>query len=295
MIWCVTLNPALDVTYRLPRDLAWGAINLADAMDAQLGGKGNNVARTVRALGAPVTVVEILGGTIGFELARRAESLGMAVLAEEVAEDSRVCLTLASMDGSVTELRPPGPTVDISSADALLVKLQERVGPQDWVTISGSLPRGLPADTYARWVECLRPCVAGVIVDASGPPLEQAVFAGPSAIVPNRAEYEAAAPHLRPGETEVVVTDGDKGVAWQAARGDWRRWQAPAVSVVNPVGAGDSFLGALVVALAGGASYEEAIPRAMAVASASVETLGVALFNPERAAELLGQIREVLQ
>ena len=95
-----------------------------------------------------------------------------------------------------------------------------------------------------------------------------------------------------PGATEVVVTDGDKGVEWHTAKGQVRRWRAPRIQVLNPVGAGDTFLGALVVQLQAGRPWPEAIPTAMACASASVETLGVASFELTRAQELLKQIEE---
>lgn len=292
MIWCVTLNPALDVTYRLPVELSLDAVNLADAMDARLGGKGNNVARVVKTLGAPVTAVEILGGSVGEALAHNARAQGIDILSESTQEDSRICLTLIGSHGSVTELRPPGPLVKEGTAEKLLDSLASRVGPDDWVTISGSLPRGLAADTYGRWVRALKSCVAGVIVDASGAALLGAVVEGPAAIVPNRSEYEAVGAALAPGVTEVIVTDGDKGVEWRRAAGGVHRWRAPRVEALNPVGAGDTFLGALVVQLQTGRPWPEAIPAAMACASASVETLGVASFEPARAHELLGQIEE---
>ncbi len=292
MIWCVALNPALDVTYHLPEELGLDAVNLADAMDARLGGKGNNVARVVKALGASVTAVEILGGSVGEALVHNAVSHGMEILSEPILDDSRICLTLIGPHGSVTELRPPGPLVANETANRLLDALRGRVGPNDWVTISGSLPRGLGAETYGRWVKALKPQVAGVIVDASGAALLGAVPEGPTAIVPNRSEYEAVASALPPGVTEVVVTDGDKGVEWHRSSGGVQRWRAPRVQALNPVGAGDTFLGALVVHLQAQRPWPQAIREAMACASASVETLGVASFDWGRAQELLGQIEE---
>jgi 1-phosphofructokinase family hexose kinase len=295
MIWCVTLNPALDVSYRLSGDLAPGAINLANAMDAQLGGKGNNVARTVRALGEPVAAVQILGGAIGLELFRRAQDLDISIVSEVIPDDSRVCITVISPAGAVTELRPPGPTVDPRVADALLDQLASQLALNDWVTLSGSLPQGLGADTYARWVERLNPLCAGIIVDTSGAPLKLALAAGPAAIVPNRSEFAAVGGNLRADKTHVVITDGAQGVEWLAADGNRRYFQAPPVSVVNPVGAGDAFLGGLVWALASQKlSFGEAVAQAMGVAGASVEMLGVAQFDRARSMQLTAQIREGL-
>jgi len=292
MIWCVTLNPALDVTYQLSGTLRVGQVNIAASMDAQLGGKGNNVARVVRQWGASVTAVAILGGVVGQELAQRARDMEIPVLSRVVEEDSRICLTLVGDGQSITELRPPGPPVPPDEAHRLLQELLSQVQLNDWVTLSGSLPLGLEADTYGQWVRRLKGRVAGVIVDTSGRALESAVREAPSAIVPNRDEHQALAAYPALAATEVIVTEGEDGVHWYTSSGEVRQWPAPKVSVVNPVGAGDTFLGALVVQLAQGAKYSRAIPWAMATASASVETLGVAVFYPERVRELLSEIEE---
>jgi fructose-1-phosphate kinase PfkB-like protein len=293
MIWCVTLNPSLDVTYRLAEDLLPGSVGLAQEMEAQLGGKGNNVARVVHQLGGAVTMVEILGGHVGLELSHRAAQLGIPMLSVEVEQDSRICVTIVgTASGALTELRAPGPFVNSRWSDRLLRQLCDAVSPADWVTISGSLPPGLPADTYAVWVSALKGRVAGIIVDAAGEALREAVQAAPTAIVPNRSEYEGVGTLLGRGQTEVIVTEGKDGVHWYARSGEVRGWQAPKVKVVNSVGAGDTFLGALTAQLAAGVAMGRAIPRAIATASASVETLGVAVFDVSRIEALLQDIKE---
>lgn len=290
MIWCVTLNPALDVTYPMEQPLALGAVNLAAGMDARLGGKGNNVARVAKRLDAAVTVVSLWGGFVGMELDRRACALGLATLSVATHEDSRVCLTLLSANGTVTELRPPGPLVQRAEVDRLLGMLQERVQPDDWVTLSGSLPRGLTPDTYAQWVEALRGRVAGIAVDASGRALELALAAGPTLATPNQTEYATLQKKDGWPTTHLLVTQGSHGVMWSKPDGSQSVWSAPQVRVVNPVGAGDTFLGALVSRLVDQAPIDKALPYAVAAASASVETLGVADFDPARAQELTKEV-----
>lgn len=293
MIWCVSLNPALDVSYRFAGAILPGSINLAQEMDAQLGGKGNNVARIVQALGQPVTAVAILGGAVGGALLAQAKSFGIPLLPRFVADNSRVCLTLVSENRTVTEVRPPGPHTTVDVADKLLADLLDKASENDWVTISGSLPPGLGDDTYAKWVSALRRRVAGVIVDSSGPVLRKAALAGPTAITPNQLEYEGIRCDIPGGLVDVVVTNGAEGAAWYPNKGRARRWRAPLISsVVNTVGAGDAFLGGLVAGLAQGQAWGDALPEAIAVASASVETLAVATFIPERVRELRRQVKE---
>ena len=292
MIWCVSLNPALDVTYHLGPELTLDTINIARGMDAQLGGKGNNVARVAQQLGSSVAVVTLLGGFVGFELDQRARNLGLSVLSVPVSGDSRVCLTLVSDTGTVTELRPPGPVVNPEVAHQLLKKLVANVLPDDWVTISGSLPQGLNLDTYAKWVAALRERVAGIAVDASGVALKLALAQEPTIATPNQDEYEALGWQGRPVKTQMVITRGRDGVSWHRPDGQVTTWLAPKVHVINPVGAGDTFLGTLVARLAKGDLLDEALPFAVAAPSASVERLGVATFDPDRLQQLRKEVRQ---
>lgn len=144
------------------------------------------------------------------------------------------------------------------------------------MTISGSLPLGVRDDTYAQWIEALVPVVQGVLVDTSSKALQQSLRAKPTAIVPNAEEYAAIRGDEDRALTHIVVTEGAKGVTWYGRAGERRSWTPPAVKVRNTVGAGDVFLGGLVTQLEQGIEWGRAIPWAMAAATASVETLGVA-------------------
>ena len=294
MIWCVTLNPSLDVTYRLRERFVPGTISLADTMDARLGGKGNNVARTVQLLGQPVTVVGVFGGATGAELKGRAENLGIPVVSESVPDDARICITVISGDGAITELRPPGPWVTKHTADRLLSEVERGVLPGDWITISGSLPPGLEPSVYSEWIDALKSKTAGIIVDCGGEALSLSVAAQPTAVVPNQEEFLAAFCGKPPSSvgTHYIVTGGADGVTWWPPGQGKRRWIPGPVAVVNSVGAGDTFLGALVSQIVVGKSWEDAIPWATAAATASVETVGVAVLDPSRIALHLAKIQE---
>ena len=61
MILCVTLNPALDITHDVP-GADWAGVNRPEQVRDRPGGKGLNVARVLRALGADVLVLGLAGG-----------------------------------------------------------------------------------------------------------------------------------------------------------------------------------------------------------------------------------------
>ena len=66
---------------------------------------------------------------------------------------------------------------------------------------------------------------------------------------------------------------------------------AVADPAVSTVGAGDSFLGGLVAALAGGQPLEEAFRVAVAAASAAVRMPGTGLCQPEDVKRLLPEVK----
>lgn len=290
MIWTVNLNPSLDVTYVLDAPLRAGTIVQSLVEDARPGGKGNNVARVVVTLGGKATTVGIYGGSVGNEILSGLHNLGIEVMAESISQPNRRCVTLVDGMAVVTEIRPRGPEVSPDVLERLLTRLCKRVGPRDWVTLSGSLPRATPPDTYERWVLALRERVAGVVVDAGGAALRHAIRGGPTAIVPNETEYAGLGNVPPLSETHIVVTRGAKGVRWRPPGGSWHECPAPVVKAVNTTGAGDAFLGGMVFALSQGKPWREAVTWGLAAGSASVETVGVADVDASLVAQFVSRM-----
>ena len=78
MILTVTLNAALDVTYRVPRLIPRGTHRVGEVVERP-GGKGINVARVLAALGHPVTITGLAGGRTGETLRTRLAETAPAV------------------------------------------------------------------------------------------------------------------------------------------------------------------------------------------------------------------------
>ncbi len=272
----------------LDREWEPGSINRARQVQWRAGGKGNNVARTVRVLGQPVTAVGFYGGPTGLSVRSALEAGGIPLLAEPARGDTRTCLTIVAGSGTITEIRDPGPKVEPNVADRLLQRLVSAVAPNDWVTLSGSLPQGLDADVWPRWIRALNARCRGVLVDTSGANLSAAASANPTLLVPNRSEWEEAQLELvRP----LVITEGPAGVTWYPAEGhSLQKIRPPKVAAQNTVGAGDVLLGGLVARLAQGDGWEYALRFAVAAATASVTSSAVADFDPALAQSLVSRV-----
>lgn len=93
---------------------------------------------------------------------------------------------------------------------------------------------------------------------------------------------EAAAAKLLHHVRNVVVTVGARGCLWLSQTGDRAKVPAPRVKAVDTTAAGDTFAGALAVALAEGRPAPEALRWACRAAAISVTRLGASPSMPTR-------------
>ena len=150
MILVVTLNPALDVTHHVP-GVDWDGVNRPAATRAQAGGKGLNVARTLRTIGAQVQVIGLAGGITGEQVVSALGELGVPGAFTRIGGETR--RTFAVVDtarGGTALFNEPGPAVGPDEYAEFCVRYEKALAGCSAVVLSGSLPRGLPADTYAE-------------------------------------------------------------------------------------------------------------------------------------------------
>ncbi|MFJ3140046.1 1-phosphofructokinase family hexose kinase [Streptomyces sp. NPDC086843] len=280
MILTVTLNAALDVTYGVD-SLRPRTSHRVGAAHRRAGGKGVNVARVLAALGHDVTVTGLAGGPTGALL--REDLRAVAGLCDElvpVAGGSRQTVTVVSGDdGDATVFNEQGPKVSSREWRAFADRFAVLVREASVVTLCGSLPPGLPSDAYARLVRTAAGAGALTVLDTSGPPLLDALGAGPDVVKPNAAELAAAtgcadaaegAARLRAlGARSVVVSSGPDGLLADTP-GGLLRAAPPERLAGNPTGAGNACVAALAAGLAGGAGWPAVLREAVALSAAAV-------------------------
>ncbi|MDI3299394.1 MAG: PfkB family carbohydrate kinase [Bacillota bacterium] len=193
----VTLLPALDLTVWVER-LRPGATHLARGRALRLGGKGLNVARVARGLGAPVHVLGLAGRDRIDSLRRETGELGAEAEWLPAYAGTRTNLKLVELDGGrLTEVNEAGLPPEPGSLEELERRLLEAAPGAGAVVLTGSLPPRTDAALYGRWIERLRARTpAPVLVDAHGEALARALEAGPFLIKPNRQEAAALVGHL---------------------------------------------------------------------------------------------------
>ncbi len=227
-ILTLTLNPALDLTVRLPR-LEPGEVNRSETMLTHAAGKGVNVAQVLADLGHQVTV----GGFLGEDNPQAFEALiarrGFADAFIRVPGETRSNIKIAERDGRVTDINAPGPLVSEQAQQALLDQLAWIAPGHDAVVVAGSLPRGVSPQWLQNLLEHLKSLGLKVALDTSGEALRAGLNAGPWLIKPNTeelaealdcptdsvAQQAQAAERLHvQGVQHVVVSHGADGVNW---------------------------------------------------------------------------------
>lgn len=282
----ITCNPALDTTYVLEH-LRPGAINRVDRALPAPGGKGNNVARVLAALGHAPVATGFAGGHIGRLIEDGLTVAGVRHAFVRVAGESRICLTVVEPGRDrITEIREPGLPITEAAAQQLLDRVSELAGETDVAIISGSMPPGLPATYYRLLIDLLKGAGVFVALDASGEALRLGVGARPDLVKPNVDELADLIGPLGPGadvaeaahrrllgpvlneSATVLLSLGAEGAAI-IRRQRIARATAPSVTIVNTVGSGDALLAGYLDAQARGDADEEAIAHAVAVGTAA--------------------------
>jgi len=283
IITALALNPAIDRTLLVPGFTA-GATNRVAAVRMDPGGKGINVARVARALGAQVEILGFLGEENADLILRSLKQEQVDHRFLMVPGETRVNLKIVEPEsGQLTELNESGFTVAEEQVCELISLVEQQLPRTAVLVLAGSLPAGVPATVYRDLIALARRAGVPTIVDTDGEPMRAALKAHPTLIKPNLAETEGllgrrlespeavvqgARQLLVEGPEVVVVSSGADGAALVTAGQSW--WATPPdIRPGSTVGAGDSMVAGFAVALSRGLPLPEALRLATAAGTAT--------------------------
>jgi tagatose 6-phosphate kinase len=288
----VCLNPAVDVTYQVASTVVPGSSHRVTRVSERAGGKGVNVARVLRQLGAPGRVLALVGGATGEVVRSGLSAAGIEADLVEVGEPTRRTVTVVDpLDATV--FNEPGPTLTSADWTALVQRFRSHLDVAKLVVLSGSLPPGVPVDAYRILTELGHAAGIPVIVDAEGGPLELALAAKPYLVKPNlaeaqsllgsfgrisslggsspsRSEIVAAGWRIQAlGARNVVVSCGRDGLVAVTEDGDWHAVSAEMLTG-NPTGAGDALVAALALGTVAGHPWPQRLRDGVSMSAAAV-------------------------
>ncbi len=301
----ITMNPAIDVSTSVERIQPTRKLRCAPAR-RDPGGGGINVARVANRLGSDATALYPAGGSCGQTLRKLIEQESIRSIAIPIAEETREDFTVVETStGLEYRFVSNGPQLGETEWRNCLAAAAAFRDPVDFVVASGSLPLGVPDDFYAWIAKIARGWSAPFALDTSGASLRAALDHGVDLLKPSLGELRELTGQPLADPTSclaaceslvaagkcgtVALTLGSQGALLVTSAGAWRAWPLP-INAVSTVGAGDSFLAAMVCALASGRPPQEAFRHGVAAGSAALLSPGTQLCRATDVRELLEHV-----
>ncbi|MFF0063715.1 1-phosphofructokinase family hexose kinase [Streptomyces sp. NPDC005279] len=298
MILTVTLNTALDITYRVG-SLTRHASHPVSEVRERPGGKGLNVARVLAALGHETVVTGFAGGPTGAVLRELLAPLAPHDALVPTAGTTRRTIAVVDDAGDTTQLNEPGPAVTAEEWAMFLSSYASHLRDAEAVALCGSLPPGVHVGAYAELIRRARGAGVPVLLDTSGEPLRRGIAARPDLVKPNadelakltgsREPLRATRDARRRGAHTVVASLGADGVLAATPDGVWQAIP-PAPLKGNPTGAGDSAVAGLLSGLVEQLAWPDRLSRAVALSAATVLAPAAGEFDAGAYEDLLPRI-----
>jgi 1-phosphofructokinase family hexose kinase len=307
MIITVTLNAAIDKSLAVP-NFRLGRRHRTVEQRTMAGGKGVNIARTLKALGQPVIATGFAGGATGTHIVEQLTEESILNDFVRIREESRTNTSvLDPTTGVQTEINERGPAVTAREVELFRDKLLYLARGAAIVVFAGSLPRGVEPDLYGSLVKDLERSEVTTVVDTDGEPLRQAVRAEPDLVSPNVLEAEELVGHEfssedeRPlamaeigalGPREVIMTLPDGCLAQILVDGQ-RVLKRARIEPREPIakrGSGDAFLAGYLAARYEGRPPDQCVRFGVACGAESAGRFGAGVLDPREARRLMGDV-----
>ena len=307
MIITVTLNAAIDKSLAVP-NFRLGRRHRTVEQRTMAGGKGVNIARTLKALGQPVIATGFAGGATGTHIVEQLTEESILNDFVRIRDESRTNTSvLDPTTGAQTEINERGPAVTAREVELFRDKLLYLARGAAIVVFAGSLPRGVEPDLYASLIRDLERSEVTTVVDTDGQPLRDAVRAEPDLVSPNVLEAEELVGHEFAtdeertlamaeisdlGPREVIMTLPDGALAQVLVDGQPRLKRAR-IEPREPIakrGSGDAFLAGYLAARYEGRAPDQCVRFGVACGAESAGRFGAGVIDAREARRLMGDV-----
>lgn len=282
----LALNPSIDAEWRV-EDVLWEEKNNVQSERRWAGGKGINVARWLKHLGGKPRLLLPLGGPTGDELAGYLRGEQLPAKISSLRQATRVNVIVTTRKGRQVRFNPFGPTISAEEWRRLFATVKRELARAKLLVLSGSLPRGLPADVYTVLIRFAHRLGVKTLLDCDGAPFAAALAARPFLVKPN--EHELAQWWRKPLHSEadilgaahalsrktrgwVLVSRGGQRSLLISAVEDFHCFAKPRrVKPRNTVGAGDAMLAAVAHAIQSGFEPRQWLERGLATGTRATQ------------------------
>jgi tagatose 6-phosphate kinase len=281
VIVTVALDAALHVSYAAG-SLDGENINPVSRPSYRAGGRGVTAARVLHSFGHDVLAAGLAGGTAGELIRDDLARSGVPTAFTMIRGESRRIFRFAGpgfpvgrQAARVLRFGEPGPYITTEELGRFAADYRSLLAGAAAMVLCGTLPDGLPAETYGTLVTYAAEAGVPVILDAGGEELKRAVGHGPDLVV---AETGSADPGLGPalirlGAGAAAVATGNLVRAVTAA-GEWTARLAPEAGDVPPELARGALVAGLVPGQLLGWSWPDRLRHALALAMGGTDDAG---------------------
>ena len=279
MIYTLTLNPSIDYVLRIDEFLD-GETLRSNTEEKYPGGKGIMVSKLLKNLGENSINIGFLGGFTGDFIRKKLNELGIEEDFTRIEDDSRINVKLKYE--TETEINAQGPKIKEEEIEEFLNYL-DQLQEDDFVIISGSIPKSLGDDFYRVIVNLLEMNNVRFALDTSGKKLYKLSSYKPFLVKPNKDELSEifedkidsdekivkyARKLIDQGAENVIVSLGkdgsifvDNSVAYKAKPIEGK--------LINSVGSGDSMVAGYIYGYMKGLSKLDSYKLAASCGSAT--------------------------
>lgn len=300
----VTASPCIDKSIVVPELIPDKKLKAGPPV-TEPGGGGVNVARAICKLGGEALAVYPAGSYTGsyFNELLQKENVPADPLQTDAPTRENIILFEEKTN---RQYRIGVPATELP--DGTWSRLQQKIWQHKDCKIlvaSGSLPPGIPADAFAQLAREAKQRDILFIADTSGDALRHVLEAGVFLIKPNLGELAALTgiSYIEPDQVvpaarevvkkyhceAIVVSMGEQGACLVTSSAAWKA-KPPVVTRRSTVGAGDSMVAGITLALAEGAKWKSVLQRGVAAGTAATLNPGTALCDPADVQALIPQI-----
>jgi 1-phosphofructokinase/tagatose 6-phosphate kinase len=307
MIITVTLNAAMDKTLEVPTFTPGRRHRTVDQATMP-GGKGVNIARSIKRLGLPVIATGLAGGATGTRIVEALNDESILNDFVRIQQESRTnTAVLDPTTGLQTEINERGPSVSEQEMGLFREKLLYLAQGAQICVFAGSLPRGVESDVYASLIRDVGRLGVTTVIDSDGEPLRLAMRAEPDLVSPNELEAEELVGYefndaddralavvemtqLGPREAIMTVADGCYARILEDGAPVVYRVRIQEQEARSAVGSGDAFLAGYVASRYGGQEPVDCLRFGVACGAESTQHFGAGILDPARVERLLAEV-----
>ena len=309
MILTVTLNPAIDKILIL-NNFEMHKLHRLEKEEMSMitpGGKGVNIAHTLKSLGNEVIATGFAGGHAGQMLCDSIREIGVTtsfIFTNGVTRTNTSILDRRNQ--TLTELNDFGQVVPDEDIDFFIENYERLLNRIDLVIIAGSLPQGISIDIYNQLMELAHKHKKKVIIHTSPDYTENIMKASPFLINPDMrsnhelfgkpldgiAQFLEAGRHIlmKSSNTELVIFTHRIENVVAVTREKSYIIRPKDLKIVNMLGYGDAYLSGFIHSYFKKSSISEALQYASATGLTDVEDLYKEIHDTKKIDENLSRI-----